>query len=310
MSALHIHLFGKFSVECDDRAVNSFNANKVQELFSYLLVYRNRPHSRESLAGLLWGESDTDKSKKYLRQTLWHLQTALESQCLSGAKILNIEHDWVELRLNDATWLDVDVCERAFALVQKCSGRELEPETAGILHAAVESYKGDLLEGWYKDWCLYERERLQNTYLMILDKLLVYCTAQSHYSAGQHYGSLILRCDRAHERTHRRLMLLHYEAGDRTGALRQYERCTAALDEELGVAPDKSTVALYQKIRAARSGEQVSLIDEGETTAHTSVSSPDVLRHLRRLQSYLLDVQKQIQNDIKAVEEGVSRRQD
>ena len=36
-------------------------------------------------------------------------------------------------------------------------------------------YRGDLLEGCYQDWCLFERERLQNAYLAMLDKLMVRC---------------------------------------------------------------------------------------------------------------------------------------
>ena len=55
------------------------------------------------------------------------------------------------------------------------------------------------------------------------------------YEAGQNYGSIILGFDRARESTHRHLMQLYYLAGDRTGALRQYERCARALDAELGV---------------------------------------------------------------------------
>jgi len=41
------------------------------------------------------------------------------------------------------------------------------------LQEAVRLSYADLLEGWYQDWCLYERERLQNIYLLILDKLMV-----------------------------------------------------------------------------------------------------------------------------------------
>ena len=35
-------------------------------------------------------------------------------------------------------------------------------------HASV--YDGDLFDGCYQDWCLLERERLQNVYLVLLDK--------------------------------------------------------------------------------------------------------------------------------------------
>ncbi|NIN69138.1 MAG: hypothetical protein GTO63_31510, partial [Anaerolineae bacterium] len=81
--------------------------------------------------------------------------------------------------------------------------------------------------------CLYERERLQNMYLAILDKLVSYSEVQGAYEAGLGYGSRILSYDGARERTHRRLMRLYYLAGDRTAALRQYDSCVEALRREL-----------------------------------------------------------------------------
>jgi two-component SAPR family response regulator len=93
----------------------------------------------------------------------------------------------------------------------------------------VALYHGDLLEDWFQDWCLYERERLQNIYLAALDKLMDYCEASRDYDAGLAYGTRILRHDLARERTHRRLMRLYYLAGDRTSALRQYDRCVQIL---------------------------------------------------------------------------------
>lgn len=295
MPDLKIHLFGKFSVHHDDQPAHGFDAYKEQELLSYLLLHRNRPHSREALAGLLWGETPTEKSKKYLRQALWHLQAALDAGPGGGA-VLTVEHDWVQLNACAALWLDVEVFEHAFMLVRDRRGADFDEERLGALQMAVQLYRGDLLEGWYQDWCLYERERLQNIYLVMLDKLMCSCEAQGKFELGQHYGSLVLRYDRAHERTHRQLMTFQYLSGDRTAALRQFERCAAALKEELGVKPDKLTTALYHKIRA----------DHGETNepapAAAGPSLADVLGHLQQIQAILADLQKRSRKEISSDE--------
>jgi len=75
--ALQFRLLGKFAVYYNHTALDSFNVQKVQELLCYLLVHRDRPHHREVLAELLWNNANTPYSKKYLRKTLWQLQTAL-----------------------------------------------------------------------------------------------------------------------------------------------------------------------------------------------------------------------------------------
>ncbi|MDX6269636.1 MAG: hypothetical protein QOD28_859 [Acidobacteriota bacterium] len=317
MSTLSFQLFGKFSVHAGGQPLEGFDACKTQELLSYLLVHRARPHTRESLAGLLWGESATDKSKKYLRQTLWHLQSALEGHgsCNSdggsadeGSALLSAEHEWVRLNVAPAAavWLDVEVFERAFARVQGKAGKDLDEETKRVVEAAAALYKGDLLEGWYQDWCLYERERLQNMYLVMLDKLISYCEAHGDYEMGLLYGSIILRYDRARERTHRQLMHLLHMSGDRTAALRQYERCVAALRQELDVAPDRRTVALYQQIRLDQLEELGLPAAELDTDAQTPATSlPEVLGRLQQLQLLMSDVQRRIQQDIKAVQQAL-----
>src|SRR6266849_4403384 len=80
MPGIHIQLFGQFCVRRDEQVVGGFEAHKVQELFSYLLLHQQRSLSRESLASLFWQETTTAQSKKKLRQALWHLQSALGSQ--------------------------------------------------------------------------------------------------------------------------------------------------------------------------------------------------------------------------------------
>jgi DNA-binding SARP family transcriptional activator len=246
MMQLSIQLFGKFTIQADGKRLGGFDSSKAQELLAYLLVYRDRPHPRESLADLLWEASSTAQSKKYLRQTLWQIQQSLPKT--DGEPLIHIEPDWIRISPKADYWLDVSKFEKAFAQAHGIPGQQIKVMVAADLDKAVALYRGDLLEGCYTDWCLYERERLQNTWLAMLDKLMSYCEVRHEYEAGLTYGTRVLRDDRARERTHRRLMRLAYLAGDRTGALRQYERCVQALDEELSVRPSRRTEELHQQI--------------------------------------------------------------
>ncbi|HET6980052.1 MAG TPA: bacterial transcriptional activator domain-containing protein [Pyrinomonadaceae bacterium] len=301
MSKLQIRLFGKFTVERGTESLKGLDASKERELLSYILVNRNQSHPRETLASLLWGETTTEKSKKYLRQALWHVQAALESSESERKQLLMVEHDWVQLNPQSGLWLDVEVFERAFTATQGVPGDQLDKCSATLLTEAVDLYKGDLLDGWYQDWCLFERERLQNMYLSMLNKLMSYCEVTGNYEAGQSYGATILRYDRASERTYRRLMKLQYQAKDRTGALRQYERCVAALDEELGVKPEKRTTELYELIRndAAKPVPSAG----GPRESDQAVALTEVLGRLKRVQVVLAALQRRVQRDVKAVED-------
>ena len=297
-----VHLFGKFRVEYGGEPVEGLGVFKVQELLSYLLVHRNRPRPREALAALLWGDMPTEKARKHLRQALWHIQTALRSRNAAAVdQILVVEDHWVQLNTRTEIWLDVALLEETFAKLKDKPGWALSGDEKDELQAAVQVYEGELLEGSYQDWCLFERERLQNIYLAMLYKLMRYCEAHNEYEAGQILGTRILNYDRASERTHQRLMQLQYMAGDRTAALRQYERCVAALDEDLGVKPDKRTVELYEKIR---SGERPSSLTQPVATSTMPTASmlTNIIGRLEDLELTLVDMRRNVRQDIRDIE--------
>jgi DNA-binding SARP family transcriptional activator len=303
MSTLRIHLFGKFCVLRNEHILDGFDARKIQELFCYLLLHRDHSLPRETLASILWPETTTAQSKKNLRQALWQLQTALGSQNKSANdRLLLVDPDWVQLNSQADLWLDVAEFEQAYIIVQKISGQELDSSKAQSLQDIVQLYQGPLLEGWYQDWCLLERERLQSMYLTMLDKLMSYCEVHHEYETGLLYSMRIMCYDRARERTHRCMMRLFYLLGDRAEALRQYERCAAALDEELGIGPSKSTQALYRKIQADQLDEPA--FTAAVTDTPPEVPSPpllEVLSHLIHLQKSLDDLQGEVQQSIQMV---------
>lgn len=300
MSQLSVRLFGKLSVTGGEATPRGLEGLKARELLCYLLLHRRNPHPRERLAGLFWADSSTAQSKKYLRQTLWEIQRVLQ-QCVPACNegFFLSDAEWVCWNSAVGLWVDVDDFECAFAAVSGVQGAEMDDPQVEALRGAVQLYQGDLLEGCYQDWCVYERERLQSGYLTMLDKLMSWCEVHKDYEAGLAYGHRALRYERARECTHRRLMRLYYLAGDRTAALRQYERCVAALDEELEVKPAKRTVEIYDQIRAddletvARPGGSLNTNSE-----RSSVSSLELVEQLNRLRDLLNEIQRQVQRDI------------
>ena len=312
MSRISIQLFGQFCVRRNEQVLGGFEAHKVQELFCYLLLHRQHSLSRESLASLLWPETTTAQSKKRLRQALWRLQSALGSQNEPvHDHLLLVEPDRVQINAEADLWLDGTVFERAFDLVQGIPGQALDAQKVQVLQNALHLYRGPLLEDCYSDWCLYARERFQNMYLALLDKLMGYCEVHHDYDAGLLYGMRLISCDRARERTHRRLMRLHYLNGDRAAALRQYEQCVAALDEELAVKPSKGTIALYKQILAEQLAEPQPTLPPIEAHRALEVSaSPqmEMLSHLTQLQTALADLQNQVQQSIQKVEQALNRQ--
>lgn len=306
---LCIHLFGKFNVQVGELEVSGFELRKVQELFCYLLLHRAQPQHREKLAGLLWEQTSTTQSRANLRKTLWQLQATLEEGCnLSDRPILLVDSEWIQLNPQAEVWLDVERLEQAFALVINKAGAELSQQQAEMVADATQLYQGDLLDGWYQDWCLYERERLQNIYLALLNKLMDYCEETQAYEQGLAHGAQILRYDRAREQTHRGMMRLYFLAGDRTAALRQYQRCVEILEEELAVPPTDLTLSLQEQLKRNCLDDGVTGEVYGDGQGYFSTPLAALLGHLEQYQNSLTLLEQQVRQDIEAVKEILASR--
>jgi len=277
--SLRFHLFGRMRCVRNGSPVPALEGRKTAEFLAYLLLARGKTLHRERVASDLWGAASTRGSLKRLRQALWRLQAAMTET----ATFLQVDADWLQLD-GRGLWIDVAEFEAAWAATGDRSGFDLTPESGARLRAAARLYTGDLLAGWDLEWCAIERERLRGTYLSLLDKLMDHEAQVGQPESGLAYGASALALDGAREATHRRVMQLHYLAGNRTEALRQYDRCARALGDELGVQPGRRTDALREAIRADR-GVVALVVDGGRRERVQQVS--DDLQHLRHLVSVL-----------------------
>lgn len=238
MATLKIYLLGGLRIYRGTETVN-FPTQKTRSLFCYLVTYRNLSHSRDKLAGIFWGESPEEKAKKNLRNTLWRLRRII------GPQLLISEENQVQFNTPGDYWLDVEEFEK---LVNGETGRLVDWSRA--LRDAVALYQGDFLEGFYDEWCLYERERLRGLFLGALERLMAYHGRRGQYQEAIAYGQRILSYDPLREEIHRELMRLFLASGKRSAAFRQYEICRHVLAEELDIEPMEETNVLYQEIRA------------------------------------------------------------
>jgi len=245
---LELHLFGPGQGCYAESPLTAFPSQQYYRLLCYLLLNRGRPHYRERLAAIFWGEYSTSASRTYLRSALWRLRQALQSAGVPVDEYLAVNDNSVSFLTSGRYWLDVEAFEAAVGCCQETPEEDLTSEQAVRLESAVDLYAGDLLEGIYDDWCLYDRERLRIHYLDVLGTLLVFHELNGTHERGLMYGKRILASDPTRERAHRQIMRLYWFLGERSEALAQYQCCSQMLSEELGVSPMASTTLLYRQM--------------------------------------------------------------
>jgi DNA-binding SARP family transcriptional activator len=121
------------------------------------------------------------------------------------------------------------------------------------------------------------------------------------------FGEKILYYDRARERTHRRMMRLHYLAGDRTSALRQYQKCVTILQEELEVKPAESTRLIYEKIRADKldSLTQPAQAIQAKSAKIEKEPLRAVFQNMSTFHKELSRIQKQLVQDMRVIQRTI-----
>lgn len=291
MVCVDAQLFGRPSVTIHDRSFQLQENQKSHELFAYLLLYSEKPQHRERLGDLIWGELGDGRSKQYLRKALWQLNNSFK-KAGDQPDLLAADAQWIQLSPSLQLSLDIRELEAALHATQNVPGNMLDEKKAARLRQATARCQGDLLEGWYAEWCLYERERLQQLYLNGLDKLMHYCESTGCYELGIAYGHIILRHDYLREHAHRQMMRLRYLSGDRVGALHQFEECAAALAKELSIRPSERTQQIYQQILSDQAPPLDSYLPPQPPPAGRQL--PHLLREAKQLTARLNSICDQI----------------
>jgi DNA-binding SARP family transcriptional activator len=263
MSDLRISLLGEVRVT-GSRSAEIRLTPILEVLLAYLLLHRQRCHPREILIDLFWGDQSQEQARHCLSTALWRLRRRLEPPGSSrGTYLVTTTAGHVGFNGESDYWLDVEAFERPLSRTLTYSPPLLETNDAQELEQALQFYTGDLLEGFYDDWVLRERERLRALYLHCLVQLMGYYRQQHAYEKSLACGQKILNCDPLREEIHREMMRLYLENGQRPLAVRQYELCAQTLSEELDILPMEETQRLYAEITQVTHRQPlIDLLDE------------------------------------------------
>jgi DNA-binding SARP family transcriptional activator/Tfp pilus assembly protein PilF len=192
---------------------------------------------RDTLLALFWPDLDAGHGRNTLSQALHRLRTSLPE----GVLVVDGRED-------------VGVSPARLSSDAVSFEGHLE---AGELPMALRLYEGDFLAGFhapgvateFEDWIVTERERLQRR---AFNALLVLVEAEEKSGSeeaaiGWLRRALDMRpCD---ETICRRLIEALAAAGDRAGALAEYERFARRFGDEYGLSPSAETRAVPDAIR-------------------------------------------------------------
>lgn len=250
MIEVKLYLLGDVRFENQGRRVE-IDTRKALALAAYLAL-SGRAHTRDTLAALLWPESDQSAARGALRRTLSTLRKAV------GEDILQTPGDSLELNLEAGLWVDVVAFKDLIEVVEAHHGPDQPLCKACLqqLEEAASLHQGIFMEGFslrdslnFDDWQFQQTEQLRRQHSLVLNRLVDGYSRLGKTDLALDYARQWLALDPLNERAHRSLIEQYVYNGQRSAALRQYRACVRILEEELGVAPMQETTAVYEAVR-------------------------------------------------------------
>ncbi|MDL1895250.1 tetratricopeptide repeat protein [Anaerolineae bacterium CFX7] len=241
--ALKLTALGHASVIFGDENIGCKLPAKALALLIYLAVTA-RPHSREHLANLLWGEESETKAQASLRQALSKLKPIADEYLIS-------EKATVAFDTSKTYWLDVERLEIGDWRLQS---------PISSLQSLVSLYPGDFLQTLslknapeFEVWVLEQREKYRARAAEWFARIV-----QENLDAGNARDALaalnrLIALDAWNENAHQQKMRVLARMGKTKDALAQYQTLKKTLRDDLDIEPSPETTALFEKIRDARS---------------------------------------------------------
>jgi TolB-like protein/DNA-binding SARP family transcriptional activator/Tfp pilus assembly protein PilF len=225
-----LKLLGGASIDSGDATGGPVTGRAVQRrriaLLALLSVRSRGGLSRDKLIAFLWPDSDSDRGRHLLSDSIYRINQELGSDTIQAAGD--------DLRLDcDAVGCDVHEFEVAI--------EERDYQRAATL------YQGPFMDGFFlsecvelERWIEQERDRLGRSYQAALEALAADATTKGNHERAVEWWRRIATLDPYSSRVALQLMRSLAAAGNRPGALQHAQIHSALVRSDFGTEPDKT----------------------------------------------------------------------
>lgn len=232
-----LKLFGVASVETGSGPLTGPAAQRRRlGLLARLALAGPQGMSRDKLVAYLWPESDTEKARHLLSDSIYRINQALGGEVLVA---------WGDALRLDPALLPCDVTEFEAALER------------GDLEGAVRLYRGPFLDGFFLEgtvelerWVESERERLSHAFAGALEALAEAAAARGDPREAVTCWRRLAAHDPLSSRVALRLVEALAAVGDRAAALQQGRTHEAILRAEWGAGPADEFARALREVEA------------------------------------------------------------
>lgn len=251
-TALTIRMLGGFSIQYNDREINTSNSRsrKLWLLLAYLVYYRKRCICREELVDLLWVRESADDDRVNpsgaLKTTFHRVRTLLnqldESLGQTLIPLTNGNYAWNrEIKFQ----YDVDEFEK---LVKIGETSENEEERLAAYLKAVELYRGDFLPSFSTEpWVIPVSAYYHNIYIHALLNALPILENNNRFQEAVTLCRSAIKVAPDHEGLYQHLMEDLLNLGKPNDVITVYNDMRSLFLVSFGIMPSEELRAIYRE---------------------------------------------------------------
>lgn len=206
-----------------------WRTNRAQEMFAYLLHYRERFVSKDNLIGQFWPDLPNKRASTYLYTTIYQIRQCLK-QTHVDAEILNVSGgEGYTLRLNGMA-LDIERFEKGIRSLGSVNAQSCAE------HLRLSAlYADDYLADYDYAWAEGERQRLRAIQLNHASDLALFLLEQGRLAEATAEYKKLTRLHPYAEHAHLGLLQAYAMLGDRLAVDEQYLQARKLFEQELDV---------------------------------------------------------------------------
>ena len=251
-SRIKITCLGGFSVRRGNTLIkdSEWKSRRSKALIKLLVAQDGQKVPRDIIIEALWPGPSSESNRLTLNSMLHRVRKLLEPGAAPDKREPCILQEGNLLGLNhDVVWTDISqFLSHLEAAVRMKHGNERK-KAVEEYEKAFALYRGDFLpEDLYEEWAAEARERIRLACFKALEDAAEISDSLGDKSRAALLHEKLFHADLCNEKACRWLMSWHLAAGQRSEAIRIYERCQRALSKELDVEPDAKTKTLYRSI--------------------------------------------------------------
>jgi two-component SAPR family response regulator len=217
----------------------AWRTTKAQELFAYLIHWRQKTIKKDTLLEMLWPDTDPKKGLTQLYSAIYQIRKLLESHEIP-IEVHSIDKGYM-LDVQQVR-LDVDEWQKSLQDMPP-----LSLDTFVHHKELLELYRGDYLEDYDYIWAESERERLRAIWFQHAVRVANFMAESEFYAEALTLNYRIQQAFPDVEDIYWSLMKIYQAQGDYAAIKKQYTILCEILSEEFGTVPEPHITAWYEQ---------------------------------------------------------------